>query len=179
MRAAIPFLFLPVLLVPVLADATSASGQIPFDSDRNQTVGGLAGVGSGAGVMYQEILPSAFGYRGALLLWRLGDFSFVDVGVSGLRVLSDDGRRRVYLVGSLAYWRRSDEEREPLLDDEDNVTGERVFDDVDDSWALAFGVGLESPAGDRFAIQLEAAFTYWAESGDLLPLPQIGVGYRF
>ncbi|MGH7563379.1 MAG: hypothetical protein ACREK5_03025 [Gemmatimonadota bacterium] len=176
MRAASPALFVSILLAGA---ASAASGQTPYDPDRNQTVGALAGAASGAGVMYQEILPSAFGYRGALVLWNLGDFSFFDVGVSGLRVLSDDGRQRMYLVGSLGYWRRSDEEREPLFDDQGNVTGERVFDDIDDSWALGFGVGLETPVGERVAVNLEAAFTYWADSGDLLPLPQIGIGYRF
>lgn len=176
MRAASLALSFPALLVTT---APLAFGQIPYDSDRNQTVGAMVGAASGAGVMYQEILPTAFGYRGALVLWKLGDSSFFDVGGSGLRVLSDDGDQRVYLVGSLAYWRRSEEEREPILDDQGNVTGERVFDDVDDSWALGFGVGLETPIGERVAVNLEAAFTYWAESGDLLPLPQIGIGYRF
>lgn len=174
MRAA----FLALVLVPLLGPP-SAHGQTPFDPDRNQTVGVIAGVASGSGIAYQEILPSAFGFRGALALWKLGDFSFVDVGVSGLRVLSDDGARRVYLVGSLSYWRESDEESEPILDDEGNVVGERIFDDEDDSWALGVGVGLEMPVADRVALMLEAAFTYWAESGDLLPLPQIALGYRF
>lgn len=176
MRAANPTLLLFVLLA---TGTPVASGQAPYDTGRNQTVGAMAGAASGAGVMYQEILPSAFGYRGTLLLWKLGDFSFFDIGVSGMRVLSDEGGWRMYLVGGLAYWRRSDEEREPLLDDEGNVTGERVFDDVDDSYALGVGVGLETPIGERVAVNLEAAFTYWAESGDLLPLPQIGIGYRF
>lgn len=176
MRAASLHLHALVLLAGI---APAAFGQIPYDTDRNQTVGGMAGAASGAGLMYQEILPSAFGYRGALVLWNLGDFSFFDAGISGLRVLSDDGRSRVYLVGSLAYWRRSDEEREDLLDDQGNVTGERVFDDEDDSWALGLGVGWETPMGDRVAVNLEAVFTYWADSGDLLPLPQIGIGYRF
>jgi hypothetical protein len=174
MRAA----FLALVLVPLLRP-DPARAQTPFDPDRNQTVGMIAGVAAGSGIAYQEILPSALGFRGALALWKLGDFSFVDVGVSGLRILSDDGSRRVYLVGSLSYWRRSDEESEPILDDEGNVSGERVFDDVDDSWALGAGVGLETPVGERVALNLEAVFTYWAESGDLLPLPQIAIGYRF
>ncbi|MGH7543963.1 MAG: hypothetical protein ACREK7_08475 [Gemmatimonadota bacterium] len=174
MRAVLLALALVLLLGPGPLRA-----QTPFDPDRNQTVGAIAGVASGSGIAYQEVLPSAFGFRGALALWKLGDFSFVDVGVSGLRILSDDGARRVYLVGSLSYWRRSDEESEPILDDQGNVTGERVFDDDDDSWALGAGVGLELPAGERVALNLEAVFTYWAESGDLLPLPQIGLGYRF
>jgi hypothetical protein len=174
MRAAL----LVLALVPLLR-FDSARAQTPFDPDRNQTVGAIAGVASGSGIAYQEVLPSAFGFRGALALWKLGDFSFVDVGASGLRVLSDDGARRVYLVGSLSYWRRSDEETEPILDDEGNVAGERVFDDVDDSWAVGAGVGLETPLDERVALNLEAVFTYWAESGDLLPLPQIAIGYRF
>ena len=174
MRAA----FLALVIVPLL-QPDPAPAQTPFDPDRNQTVGAIAGVASGSGIVYQEILPSAFGFRGALALWKLGDFSFVDVGVSGLRILSDDGARRLYLVGSLSYWRRSDEESEPILDDEGNVIGERVFDDDDDSWSLGAGVGLETPVGERVAVNLEAVFTYWAESGDLLPLPQIAVGYRF
>lgn len=169
----------PLLLLLLVTGTPAASGQTRYDTDRNQSVGAMAGAASGAGIMYQEILPSAFGYRGTLLLWKLGDFSFLDIGVSGVRVLSDDGGRRMYLVGGLAYWRRSDEERELLLDDEGNVTGERVFDDEDDSFALGLGVGLETPIGERVAVNLEAAFTYWAESGDLLPLPQIGIGYRF
>ena len=42
------------------------------------------------------------------------------------------------------------------------------------------GEMVEFPGGIRgMALNLEAAFTYWAESGDLLPLPQIGIGYRF
>jgi hypothetical protein len=176
MRAA--FLVLVLFLVPHLR-SLPAQAQTPFDPDRDQTIGAVAGVASGSGIAYQEILPSAFGFRGALALWKLGDFSFVDLGASGLRILSDDGGRRVYLLGSLSYWRRSDEESEPIRDDEGNVTGERIRDDVDDSWALGAGVGLELPVGDRVALNLEAAFTYWAESGDLLPLPQIGIGYRF
>ncbi len=178
MRAASLVLLL-LIFVLLARGAPAASGQVPYDRARNQTVGAIAGAASGAGVMYQEILPSALGYRAALMLWNLGDFSFFDVGVSGLRVLSDDRSQRMYLVGSLAYWRRSDEEREPIFDDQGNVTGERVFDDVDDSWALGFGVGLETAVGERVAVNLEAVFTYWADSGDLLPLPQIGIGYRF
>lgn len=176
MRAASIVLFLFVLLA---TGPRPASGQTPYDPDRNQSVGAMAGAASGAGLMYQEILPSAFGYRGTLLLWKLGDSSFVDVGVSGLRVLSDEGGWRIYLVGGLAYWRSSDEEREPRLDDQGNAVGERVFDDVDDSWALGLGVGLDTPVSERLAVNLEAVFTYWADSGDLLPLPQIGIGYRF
>lgn len=176
MRAA--FLVLALVFAAHLRPL-SAHAQPPFDPDRDQTVGAIAGVASGSGLAYQEVLPSAFGYRAGLALWKLGDFSFVDVGVSALRVLSDDGGRRVYLVGSLSYWRRSDEESEPILDDEGNVTGERIFDDTDDSWALGAGVGLELPVGERVALNLEAAFTYWAEAGDLLPLPQVAVGYRF
>lgn len=169
---------LALLLVPLLGSAPG-SAQTPFDPDRNQTVGVIAGVASGSGIAYQEILPSAFGFRGALALWKLGDYSFVDLGISGLRILSDDAGRRVYLVGSLSYWRQSDEETEPILDDQGNVSGERVFDDTDDSMALGAGVGLEMPVGERVALNLEAVFTYWADSGDLLPLPQIGLGYRF
>lgn len=169
---------LALLLVPLLGSAPG-SAQTPFDPDRNQTVGVIAGVASGSGIAYQEILPSAFGFRGALALWKLGDYSFVDLGISGLRILSDDAGRRVYLVGSLSYWRQSDEETEPILDDQGNLSGERVFDDTDDSLALGAGVGLEMPVGERVALNLEAVFTYWADSGDLLPLPQIGLGYRF
>ena len=139
MRAAL--LVLVLFLVPQLC-SLPARAQTPFDPDRDQTVGAVAGVASGSGIAYQEILPSAFGFRGALALWKLGDFSFLDLGISGLRILSDDGGRRVYLLGSLSYWRRSDEESEPIRDDEGNVTGERIRDDVDDSWALGAGVGL-------------------------------------
>ena len=163
----------------VAVTAAPAVAQTAFDTDRNQAVGGLAGLASGSGIAYQEIFPSAFGYRGALALWSVGDAFFIDVGASGLRVLQDDGRRRLYLVGSLAYWRHTEEETEPIFDDGDNVVGERVFDDVDDSWSLGVGIGTELPIGRRTAVSLEALFTYWAESGDVLPLPQIGLQYQF
>lgn len=172
MRSA-PFLLL------FLCAAQPLTAQIPYDTDRNQGIGVIAGLASGTGISYQEILPSAFGYRGAVALWKVGDFFFFDAGVSGLRVLRDDGDRRIYLVGGLSYWRRSDEETEPILDENDNVIGERIFDDVDDSWSLGFGVGVEVPFGTRAALSLEALFTYWADSGDLLPLPQAAVHYHF
>ena len=159
--------------------ATPVAAQIPYDTDRNQGIGVAAGAASGTGISYQEILPSAFGYRGAMALWKLGDFFFIDVGASALRVLRDDGERRIYLIGGLAYWRRTDEETEDILDENMNVVGERVFDDVDDSWSLGAGAGLEFPFGARAGLSLEAVFTYWAESGSLLPLPQAALHYHF
>ena len=177
MRAA--SLFPLVLLLVLAGPVRGAHAQTRYDPDRNQALGAIAGAASGAGVSYEEVLPSGFGYRGALVFWSVGDFSFFDFGVSGLRLLGDDRGQRIYLVGSLAYWRRSDEERETLFDGRGNVAGERVFDDVDDSWAMGFGAGLQRPIGERVAVTLEALFTYWAESGDVLPLPQIGIGYRF
>jgi hypothetical protein len=167
MRAGTRRLFVIVLFL--LVPAAGAPGQTPYDPDRNQALGLIIGAASGAGVAYEEVLPSGFGYRGALMLWSLGDSSFVDAGVTGLRLLGDDRGQRVYLLGSFAYWRRSEEERE----------GDRVFDDVDDSWSLGLGAGLQVPAGEHWAVTLEAAFTYWADSGALLPLPHIGIDYRF
>lgn len=163
----------------IFALAGSAGAQIPLDRERDQAVGISLGVASGAGIAYTEVLPSAFGYRAALALWKYGDFTFVDFGVAGLRILSDDGRRRLYLIAGASYWRRSNEEVEPILDDDDNVVGERVFDDVDDSMAIGAGAGMELPFGVRTAITLEALFTYWTDSGDLLPVPQVGLHYLF
>lgn len=138
--------------------APAARAQVPYDPSRNQSLGIAAGLASGAGVSYQEILPSAFGYRGTLLGWKTGGSSFLDLGVSGLRVLSDDGRRRIYLIGGLSYWLWSDEE---------------------DSWSVGAGAGLELPLAARTAVSLEGLFTYWARTEDLLPLPQISIHYLF
>jgi len=157
----------------------SAAGQVPFDRNRNQAIGGTAGLASGAGISYQEILPTAWGYRAALALWRTGDFSFFDLGLSGLKVLSDDGRQRFYLIGGVSYWRRSDEETEEIFDDQGNVVTIREFDDVDDSMALGFGAGIELPVGERVGFTLEGLFTWWTDSGDVIPLPQIGLHYLF
>lgn len=169
-----------LLLVALTAGLTgSARAQIPFDNARNQGVGVTVGMASGAGISYQEILPSALGYRAAILAWKTGDSSFFDIGVSGLRVLSDDGRRRVYLVASMAWWRRSEEETEAEFDDEGNLISERVFDDVDDSGAIGAGAGVELPMGPSAAISLEAVFTYWTDSGDLIPAPQASLHWLF
>lgn len=166
-------------LLLLLALAAPSEAQVPFDRERDQGVGVMAGLASGVGVSYREILPSAWGYRGTLALWKVSDFSFVDLGVSGMRILSDDGWRRVYLVASASYWRRSDEESEEIFDDEGNLVDTRRFDDVDDSAGLGVGAGIELPLGERGAITLEGVFTYWTDSGDLLPLPQIGLHYLF
>ena len=155
-----------------------ASAQVAFDTGRNQGVGVTLGLASGAGVSYQEILPSAFGFRAAVVGWKTGGGSFFDVGLSGLRILSDDGRRRVYLLASIGWWRRSDEETELEFDDEGNLIREREFDDVDDSGALGVGAGVELPLGAA-ALSLEGVFTYWTDSGDLLPAPQIALHWLF
>ena len=169
-----------LLLVTLTAAlAVSARAQIPFDNNRNQGVGVTVGMASGAGISYQEILPSALGYRAAVLAWKTGDSSFFDIGVSGLRVLSDDGRRRVYLLASMAWWRRSGEKAEVAFDDEGNLISERVFDDVDDSGALGAGAGIELPLGQSAAVSLEAVFTYWTDSGDLIPAPQASLHWLF
>lgn len=167
-----------LLVVPVLLLVTTAAAQVPFDHDRNQGVGATVGLASGAGVSFQEILPSAFGYRAAVLAWKTGGGSFFDIGISGLRILSDDGRRRVYLLASIGWWRRSDEETELEFDDEGNLIREREFDDVDDSGALGVGAGVELPLGG-VALSLEGVFTYWTDSGDLLPAPQISLHWLF
>jgi len=159
--------------------ATRAAAQVPLDRSRDQGVGATIGLASGTGISYQEILPSAFGFRGALLAWKKGDSSFFDVGASALRILSDDGRRRVYLVGSLGYWRRSDEETEAVFDGDGNLISERVFDEVDDSGAIGVGAGVELPFGGSAALSLEGVFTYWTDSGDLLPLPQASIHWLF
>ena len=173
----LPALLLAILVAGALADPASA--QIPFDPSRNQAVGVTVGLASATGISYQEILPSAFGFRAAILAWKKGDSSFLDLGVSGLRVLSDDGRRRVYLVGSLGWWRRSDEETEVEFDDEGNVVTERVFDDVDDSGALGVGAGVELPLGGSAAFSLEGVFTYWTDNGNLIPVPQASLHWLF
>lgn len=176
---------LPLLLAALglsiagLATANRAAAQIPFDTSRNQAVGVTVGLASGTGISYQEILPSALGYRAAILAWKTGDSSFFDVGVSGLRVLSDDGRRRVYLVASMGWWRRSEERAEVQFDDQGNVATERVFDDVDDSGALGLGAGVELPLGRSAAVSLEGVFSYWTDSGDLIPVPQVSLHWLF
>lgn len=168
-----------VLIVFACALVRSAHAQVPFDTGRNQGVGATFGLASGTGISYQEILPSAFGYRAAVLAWKMGDGSFVDIGLSGLRILSDDGRRRVYLVGSIGWWRRSDEETELEFDDDGNLVRERVFDDVDDSGALGLGAGVELPLGTSAAASLEGVFTYWTDSGALIPAPQVSIHWLF
>lgn len=175
MRA--PTLVLAILAAGMLVDPANA--QIPLDPDRDQAVGATVGLASGTGISYQEILPSAFGFRAAILAWKTGVSSFLDLGVSGLRILSDDGRRRVYLVGSIGWWRRSDEEVEVEFDDQGNVVTERVFDDVDDSGALGLGAGVELPLGRSAAVSLEGVFTYWTDSGDLIPAPQASLHWLF
>ena len=172
---------IPLLLLLLLACGLvrPALAQVPFDTRRNQGVGVTVGLASGTGISYQEILPSALGYRAAILAWKKGDSSFFDVGVSGLRVLSDDGRRRVYLVASMGWWRRSDEETELEFDDEGNLISEGVFDDVDDSGAIGLGAGVELPLGTGVAISLEGVFTYWTDSGDLIPAPQASIHWLF
>lgn len=168
-----------VLVAALCLAAGPVTAQVPLDRDRDQGVGVMLGAASGAGISYQEVLPTAWGYRGTLLLWKFGDFSFVDLGVSGLRILSDDGSRRVYVVGSASWWRRGDEETEEIFDAGGNLVAEREVDDVDDSFAVGVGAGVEVPYGERVALTLEGVFTYWTDSGDLLPLPQIGLHYRF
>ncbi|HUP18326.1 MAG TPA: hypothetical protein VM778_00070, partial [Gemmatimonadota bacterium] len=105
--------------------------------------------------------------------------SFFDAGVSGLKILSDDGRRRMYLVASASWWRRSGEKTEEIFDDDGNLVETREVDDVDTSTGLGVGAGIELPASERLGLTLEALFTYWTDSGDLLPLPQIGLHYHF
>ncbi|MFN2383936.1 MAG: hypothetical protein ABR559_06690 [Gemmatimonadota bacterium] len=170
---------LGVLALGAGLGAVPAAAQVPFDTNRNQGIGVTLGAASGSGLSYTEILPSAYGFRGVLALWKYGDFSFVDVGASGLRILSDDGRRRLYLVASTSYWRREDEKTEDEFDEEGTLTGTRTFQDVDDSWAAGLGAGVELPLGARAGLSLEGVFTYWADTGDLLPLPQISLHYLF
>jgi hypothetical protein len=153
--------------------------QVPYDEGRNQGIGGTVGVASGAGVSYQEILPSAFGFRGTLFGWKLGGSSFIDLGVSGLRVLSDDGSRRIYLIGGMSYWRWADEDIEEIVDDQGNVVAEREVDDVDNSWSVGVGAGVELPWTTRTVIAFEGLFTYWGKSEDFLPLPQVSIHYQF
>ena len=168
-----------LLAALLLSAAVPAAAQVPFDRNRDQAFGVVAGLASGGGVMYKEVLPNAFGYRVAAALWKLGDFSVVDVGVYGMRILSDDGRRRVYLVGGGAYWRRSDEEERTTFDDQGNVVETRIVDDVDDSFGLGLGLGVELPLGARTSASLEGVFSYWTDTGDVLPLPQVGIHYDF
>ncbi|CAN5849062.1 hypothetical protein BH20GEM1_BH20GEM1_17950 [soil metagenome] len=167
------------LAIAGLATSDPATAQIPFDSSRNQAVGATVGLASGTGISYQDILPSALGYRAAILAWKKGDSSFFDVGLSGLRILSDDGSRRVYRVASMFCGRRSEEQAEVEFDDLGNIVTERVFDDVDDSGALGLGAGVELPLGGSAALSLEGVFTYWTDSGDLIPVPQVSLHWLF
>jgi len=139
----------------------AARAQVPFDTRRNQAIGAVGGIATGSGVSYQEILPSAFGYRATIFGWNVGDSEFLDVGAAGLRVLSDDGRSRIYLIAGASIWRWSD------------------ADDEGESWSAGAGAGVELPLSTRTVVSLEGLFTYWDESGDFLPLPQIAVYYLF
>lgn len=169
-----------ILAVPLLlALVAPAAGQVPFDRDRDQAVGVVAGLASGAGFAYEEVLPSAWGFRGSVLAWKKSDYSFVDLGLSGLRILSDDGRRRVYLVGGAAWWRKGQDKTEDVFDDQGNLVTTRTVHDIDDSVGIGAGVGIDLPLGGRAAVSLEGVFTYWTDTGDLLPLPQIGLHYHF
>ena len=170
--AAIAGLLLLVFSLP-------ARAQIPYDPDRNQAMGGSVGLATGAGVSYQEILPSAFGFRGTIFGWKVGGSSFVDLGAAALRVLSDDGRRRIYLIGGASYWRWSDEETVTEFDGAGNVVGEHEVDDVDESWSVGIGAGVELPLSQRAGLALEGLFTYWDHTGDFLPLPQASIHYLF
>ena len=144
-----------------VAPAAALHAQVPFDSHRNQSIGAVAGITTGSGVAYQEILPSAFGYRATIFGWNVGDSEFLDVGLAGLRVLSDDGRSRIYLIAGGSIWRWSDDEEDK------------------ESWSAGAGAGVELPLSTRTVVALEGLFTYWDETGDFLPLPQIAVQYLF
>lgn len=163
----------------VLLAAVSLRAQTPYNNRRNQGIGGSFGLASGAGISYQEILPSAWGFRGALALWKQSDLFFLDIGVSGLRVLDDNGRRRFYLIAATSYWRKAEDEQLEIFDENDNLIGEITVTKVDDSWALGFGVGAEVPLGSSVGLAADAVFTYWSDTGSLLPLPQIAVYYLF
>ena len=165
-----------LILVP---SAIPALAQVAFDPDRNQSIGVTAGLASGAGVSYQEILPTAWGFRGALFGWKLGDSSFIDIGASGLRILSDDGIRRIYLIAGTSFWRWSDEETVPTFDDEGNVIGERELTETKRSWGIGAGVGIEMPLATRTTFSIEGLFTYWSRSEAFLPLPQASIHYQF
>jgi hypothetical protein len=168
-----------VAILILVASAIPARAQIIFDPNRNQSIGATAGLASGAGVSYQEILPTAWGFRGALFGWNFGDSSFIDIGASGLRVLSDDGNRRIYLIAGTSFWRWSDEETVPEFDDEGNVIGERQLTDTKESWGIGAGVGIEMPLATRTTFSIEGLFTYWSRSEAFLPLPQASIHYQF
>jgi hypothetical protein len=41
------------------------------------------------------------------------------------------------------------------------------------------GAGVELPFGRGAAFSLEGVFTYWTDSGDLLPVPQASIHWLF
>lgn len=101
-------------------------------------------------------------------IWHTTDREQHNVGVELQYILRQDQLMRFYLGAGLAYF----------YDNEmtGQVNGEDVWE-KDTEWNQGAGLGIERLLGRRTALQVEADFIHYGNSGDIKVTAQLGIYY--
>ncbi len=101
-------------------------------------------------------------------IWHTSDREQHNLGVGLHYILRQDQKLRFYLGGGLAYF--YDREMTGQVD------GNEVWEKRTE-WNTGAGVGIERLLGQRWALQVEADFIHYGNSGDIKVTPQLGAYY--
>lgn len=131
-------------------------------------VGLHAGLIGGTGLAFKWPLRWWLQLQAAGGIWNTDKHQRHNIGCELQYLLRQDPRLRLYLMTGLGYYHHNRRER--------HVDGEEFWR-LKTRWNTGFGVGIERLMGERWAFQVDLAFTYRDDKESTTLWPQCGIFY--
>jgi len=163
----IVFFVLILLVVPVanaqinISDSTISKPK--HFSENIFGVGLHASLTSGLGLSFrQRIAGTAVAYQINGGIIKVGSFLYYDLGAEFQFDLSGSDNDRVYVIGGAGYYYKGD-----------------VSNELKTPTRIGVGLGYEFSLTKQIGVSVGLLIAGFLPSGDILPLPQIGLHYFF
>lgn len=129
------------------------------------------GLTSGAGIGVGAMFPFRVETHLNFFVISLGGYFHYNIGAEGRYDLIRKKDWQLYALFGLSYY--SSELRD------DKEAEERPGNRIANPFRLGAGIGYGFFAGDQFVISISGALTYFPTTSEVLPVPQLGMGFVF
>ncbi len=151
-------------------DSTVVTGR-ELSQKLSFSVGLNLGLTSGAGVSVGAILPFRVEAQVNFFAISIGGYFHYNVGVEGRYNMIRKEDWQLYALLGLSYY--SSELRD------DKEAEEKPGNRIANPFRLGPGIGYGFFASEQFVITVSGAITVFPTTGEVLPLPQVGMGFVF
>lgn len=161
---------IPTRPAPTQFDSGSVTGK-EIAQKLSFFLGLNVGLTSGAGIDVGAMFPVGVETHANFFAISIGGYFHYNVGVEGRYDLIRKKDWQLYALLGMSYY--SSELRD------DKEAEEKPGNRVANPFRLGTGIGYGFYAGDQFIISLSGALTVFPTTGEVLPIPQLSMGFVF